>query len=353
MRVAVVIPCYKVKNFVLPVIEAIGDEVDAIYAIDDCCPEGSGDFIEKHCQDPRLKVCRHEQNKGVGGAIMTGYSRALEDGMDIMVKVDGDGQMDPHLIPELIRPIVNLDADYVKGNRFYSLYDVHSMPPVRLFGNAVLSFMTKISSGYWRIFDPTNGFTAISASAAKRLNFENIAERYFFETDMLINLGGIRAVVHDFPMQAVYADEESNLKIRDVAFSFLGKHVRASLRRIFYTYFLRDFSVASVNLFVGILFGLFGVIFGAVEWRHSIETGIPASTGTVMIAVLPIILSVQFFIAFLSHDIGNEPTYPLIRMKYHKPRVSTALGKSDSLPPVAMPQDSGEQEAPRSRERTG
>ncbi|WP_282604523.1 glycosyltransferase family 2 protein [Pelagibius sp. Alg239-R121] len=328
MRVAVVIPCFKVKSLVLPVLAAIGDEVEAIYAIDDCCPEGSGAFIEENCADPRLTVHRHEKNKGVGGAIMTGYGLALGDGMDIIVKVDGDGQMDPALISELIRHIVNLDADYVKGNRFYSLYDVHSMPPVRLFGNAVLSFMTKISSGYWRIFDPTNGFTAISAIAAKRLNFENISERYFFETDMLINLGGIRAVVHDFPMQAVYADEESNLKVRDIAVSFLIKHVKASVRRIFYTYFLRDFSVASVNLFFSILFGLFGMIFGAIEWSHSIQTGIPASTGTVMIAVLPIILSVQFFIAFLSHDIGNEPTVPLIRSKYDRvllPKASERL----------------------------
>ena len=350
MRVAVVIPCYKVKSLVLPVLAAIGSEVDAIYAIDDCCPEGSGDFIEENCTDPRLKVHRHETNKGVGGAIMTGYGLALDDGMDIMVKVDGDGQMDPSLIPELVRPIVNLDADYVKGNRFYSLYDVHSMPPVRLFGNAVLSFMTKISSGYWRIFDPTNGFTAVSASAAKRLNFDNISERYFFETDMLINLGGIRAVVRDFPMQAVYADEESNLKISDVAFSFLGKHIKASLRRIFYTYFLRDFSVASVNLFFSVLFGCFGAIFGAVEWQHSIETGIPASTGTVMIAVLPIILSVQFFIAFLSYDIGNEPTYPLIRTKYDKPRLTVT---PDTAQPLGLPEAPKAPEASNARERTG
>ncbi len=328
MRVAAVIPCFKVKNFVLDVLAAIGDEVDAIYAIDDCCPEGSGAFIEENCSDPRLKVHRHEKNKGVGGAIMTGYGLALADGMDIIVKIDGDGQMDPTLVPELIRPIVNLEADYVKGNRFFSLYDVQSMPSVRLFGNAVLSFMTKFSSGYWRIFDPTNGFTAISAISAKRLNFDNISERYFFETDMLINLGGIRAVVQDFPMQAVYADEESNLKISDIAFSFLIKHIKASIRRIFYTYFLRDFSVASVNLFFSILFGLFGSIFGGLEWSHSIETGIPASTGTVMIAVLPIILSVQFFIAFLSHDIGNEPRIPLIKTKFDQRRVVKALERS-------------------------
>jgi glycosyltransferase involved in cell wall biosynthesis len=328
MRVAVVIPCYRVKNLVLPVIEAIGDDVDAIYAIDDCCPENSGDFIEANCRDPRLKVFRHAANKGVGGAIMTGYRLALDDGVDIIVKVDGDGQMDPRLISELIRPIVNLEADYVKGNRFYSLYDVNTMPPVRLLGNAVLSFMTKISSGYWRVFDPTNGFTAIGAVAAERLNFSNISERYFFETDMLINLGGIRAVVQDFPMQAVYADEESNLKIGDVAFNFLFKHIKFSARRILYMYFLRDFSLGSVNLFFSVIFGIFGTLFGVIEWYQSIATGIPASPGTVMLAVLPIILSVQFLIAFLSQDIGNEPLIPLIRSKFDKRSLPSAIERA-------------------------
>ena len=226
--------------------------------------------------------------------------------------------MDASLIPDLIRPITNLDADYVKGNRFSSIYDVRSMPLIRLFGNAALSFMTKISSGYWRTFDPTNGFTALSAVAAARLKYENISERYFFETDMLINLGGIRAVVQDFPMEAVYADEESNLKISDILLNLLGKHIKYSTRRILYFYFLRDFSIASINLVFSILLGGFGTIFGLIVWYQSIATGVLTSPGTVMIAVLPIILSVQFLIAFLAQDIGSEPTAPLIRTKYDK-----------------------------------
>ena len=245
---------------------------------------------------------------------MTGYRHALADRMDVMVKVDGDGQMDPRLIPGLVRPILRLEADYVKGNRFYSLYNVRSMPAVRLAGNSMLSFMTKFSSGYWRIFDPTNGFTAISATVAKKIDFHDISQRYFFESDMLIQLGGARAVVKDFPMEAQYGDEISNLKISHAFFHFMGKHLKASVRRVVYQYFLRDFSLASVNLVVGIGLGVFGVTFGAMAWYQSISTGITASSGTVMVAVLPIILSVQLLIAFLSQDIGNEPTMPLARI---------------------------------------
>ncbi len=318
MQVAVVIPCYNVRKTIVSVINQIGDEVRAIYAVDDCCPEQTGEFLRANVTDRRLTIIRHNRNKGVGGAVVSGYRRAIADGMDIIVKVDGDGQMDPRLIPDLIRPITNLDADYVKGNRFYSLYDVKEMPGLRLFGNATLSFITKISSGYWRVFDPTNGYTAISETAVKRLNLNKVSERYFFETDMLIQLGGIRAVVQDFPMEARYGDEESNLRISRIILEFLGKHVRASIRRLVYQYFLRDFSIASINLVFGLVFVVFGASFGATEWVRSVTSGVPASSGTVMIAVLPIILGFQLLIAFLSQDIGNEPTVPLVGLTHDR-----------------------------------
>ena len=137
--------------------------------------------------------------------------------------------MDARLFPTLIAPIAHGIADYTKGNRFYSLYNVKDMPKVRLFGNSTLSFLTKLSSGYWKIFDPTNGFTAIHASALKQLEFTNISGRYFFESDMLINLGNIRAVVYDVPMQAFYGSEKSGLRPHRVAPEFLRKHIRTCL----------------------------------------------------------------------------------------------------------------------------
>ncbi len=304
---AVVIPSYRVTAHIADVIAGIGPEVSMIFAVDDACPDGSGQFIRDNITDPRVRVLFHEHNRGVGGAMMSGYRAAMEAGADIIVKVDGDGQMDPALIPIIARPVIDGRADYAKGNRFYSIWNVRKMPRMRLFGNAALSFLTKLSSGYWSIFDPTNGFTAIHQEALKRLEFSNISERYFFESDMLINLGNIRAVVCDVPMEALYADEQSNLKISHVIGQFLRKNIKECSKRILYTYFMRDFSLASAQLLVGILLLLFGGIFGAIAWLHSGETGHVATTGTVMLAVLPIILGFQLLLSFLGFDMANEP----------------------------------------------
>jgi dolichol-phosphate mannosyltransferase len=188
---------------------------------------------------------------------------------------------------------------------------MRQMPGVRLFGNACLSFLTKLSSGYWTVFDPTNGYTVIHAAALRRLALDNISERYFFESDMLINLGNIRAVVADVPMEALYADERSNLGIARVFGQFLGNNLRELAKRILYTYFLRDFSLASAQLLFGLLFLVFGGLFGALNWYHSLSTGETASTGTVMVAVLPIILGFQMLLGFLGFDMGNEPRVPI------------------------------------------
>ncbi|BCQ45853.1 hypothetical protein ERHA55_33800 [Erwinia rhapontici] len=177
--IAVVIPCFKVKKHILDVINGIGPEVTKIYAVDDCCPEKSGDFIEQHNADPRVIVLRNKTNLGVGGAVMHGYQKALEDNVNIVVKIDGDGQMDPSILNDFVAPINSGEADYTKGNRFFNLEKISAMPGIRLFGNAVLSFMNKISTGYWDLFDPTNGYTAIHTDLIKYLPLEKISKRYF------------------------------------------------------------------------------------------------------------------------------------------------------------------------------
>lgn len=275
MRIAVAIPCYKVTQHVLGVVSAIGPEVEAIYAVDDACPDGSGHYIEEHNRDPRVRVLYNPENRGVGGAIVTAYEAAIADGMDIVVKIDGDGQMDPKLLPLFVRPIVRGQADYTKGNRFYRPESLSGMPPVRLFGNAVLSLLTKFSCGYWSSMDPTNGYTAIHTSVLRKLPLHKLERRYFFETDMLYRLNTIRAVVHDVPMDAVYADEESNLKISKVLPEFLGKHVSRIFRRYFYLYLLRDFNVGSLYSILGVLLCMVSVVFGGVHWIHSMSSGQP------------------------------------------------------------------------------
>lgn len=311
MKVYVVIPCYRVKKHIKQVIDGIGPEIDGILVVDDCCPEASGDYVDETITDPRVTVLRHEENQGVGGAVMTGYRQAMSEGADICVKVDGDGQMDPRLIPGLVKPILDGRADYVKGNRFFSLSDASSMPRVRLFGNTALSFLTKLSSGYWSIFDPTNGFTALHRAALENLPLDKIDKRYFFETSMLIELGAARAKVVDMPMKASYGDEESGLKIKDILLEFARKHLRAILRRTLYQYYVRDFSLASLQLPLGFLLTAFGVLFGGYSWAASVASGIPATSGTVILSAVPMILGVQFILSFFAADIASEPSIPL------------------------------------------
>ena len=250
---------------------------------------------------------------GVGGAVMTGYQAAIADGMEIMIKIDGDGQMDPALIPEFIAPIVDGEADYTKGNRFYNLEEIRAMPKVRLMGNAALSFMTKLSSGYWDLFDPTNGYTAIHYRVACRLPFQKISSRYFFETDMLFRLNTLRAVVIDVPMDAKYGDEVSGLKISSIVGEFFLKHVRNFGKRIFYNYYLRNMSPASIELPLGVCMIAFGAIFGARHWFLSSETGVSTPAGTVMLSAMPVIVGIQLLLAFLAEDIASVPRRPLHR----------------------------------------
>lgn len=317
-EIAVVIPSYKVRDHILGVIGRIGPEVVRIYAVDDCCPDGSGDFIESRCRDERVRVIRHTENQGVGGAVMSGYLAAIAEGMEIIVKVDGDGQMDPELIPDFVAPILAGEADYTKGNRFFDLEEIRAMPGMRLFGNAVLSFMTKLSSGYWDLFDPTNGYTAIHVDVAKHLPFKKISRRYFFETDMLFRLNTIRAVVVDVPMDAKYGDEVSNLKISKIVGEFLVKHVRNFGKRIFYSYYLRDMSIASIELPVGLLMMMFGISFGAYHWVDSAQREQSTPAGTVILAALPLLMGLQFVLAFISSDIQSTPRRVLHR--YRLPR---------------------------------
>ena len=312
-KIAVVIPTYKSRNHILGVINEVDPKVARIYVVDDCCPDHSGDFVAVNCKDNRVFVIRHTENQGVGGAVMTGYKAAIEDGMGILVKIDSDGQMDPTLIMDFAAPIANGEADYTKGNRFFDLEKVRSMPKIRLFGNAVLSLLCKLSSGYWNLFDPTNGFTAIHVEVARRLPFNKISQRYFFETDILFRLNTLRAVVVDVPMAAKYGDEVSNLKIYKIIGEFIVKHVRNFSKRIFYNYYLRDMSVASIELPIGFVLLVFGSIYGGYHWIYSAQSGLPTPAGTVMLSALPILAGIQFMLGFIGYDVSSVPVRPIHR----------------------------------------
>lgn len=309
--IAAVIPCYREKAHVLNVLSAIGPEVRNILVVDDACPDGTGAFVRENCADPRVEVLIHETNQGVGGATLTGYRRALELGAEVIVKLDGDGQMDPALIPAIAGPVLAGRADYAKGNRFHELESLEQMPRHRILGNLALSFASKMSSGYWDVFDPTNGYTAIHAEAARRLPFAKISRGYFFESDMLFRLYLMRAAVEDVPMTARYGAETSHIRLGRVVLEFAGKHYVNTLKRLLYTYFLRDFNIASIELVAGKLLFLFGLGFGLYHWWQSQATGVPATAGTVFLAGLPIILGTQMLLGFLDYDTRNIPRRPL------------------------------------------
>jgi dolichol-phosphate mannosyltransferase len=312
-RIAAILPCYRVAAQIVDVIAAIPSFVDHIIVVDDACPDGSGDLVSARISDPRVEVLRHAANQGVGAAVVTGYRRALELGADIAVKIDGDGQMDPSLLPAFLRPIAMGVADYTKGNRFFSLGSVQGMPAARLVGNAILSFLTKISTGYWRTFDPTNGYVALHCKVIGLLPLDRLAGRYFFESEMLFRLGTLNAAVVDVPMRARYGDETSNLSIGRVVGEFARKHVQNACKRFCYNYLLRDFSVATLELLAGITLLAIGISIGFQSVATSAQTGIPTPAGTVAVAVIGVILGIQLVLAFIAYDIARTPSTAIHR----------------------------------------
>lgn len=313
LRIAVVIPCYRVRAHVLNVLATIGPEVETIYVVDDACPEETGKYVESHCRDPRVTVVYQPENSGVGGATLAGFVRAWSDGADIVVKLDGDGQMDASRISVLVRPLMEGLADYAKANRFFAPELLGEMPMTRLLGNSALSFITKISSGYWRVMDPTNGFIALHTKILGLMPIDKIDRTYFFESDMLFRLNTLRAVVAEVPMPARYGSEVSNLRISRTILPFAGKHLRCFTKRVFYNYFLRDFNLGSVQLVAGTLLTLFGAVFGGLAWWQHSQAHQATPTGTVMIAALPVLIGIQLLLSAINYDILSEPRVPLHR----------------------------------------
>lgn len=308
INIAVVIPCYKVERHIQTVIDNIPHFINHIIVVDDCCPNKSGQLvIDNNKDNERVIVVFNSENKGVGGAVKHGYTKALELGCDIVIKMDGDNQMNPDYLIDLITPLILENYDYTKGNRFKDFKALKTMPLVRLVGNSGLSFLLKVASGYWDIMDPTNGYTAIRTSAIKDLNLEKIENRYFFESDMLINLNIENKRVKDVSIPALYSDEESSLNIKKVLMTFPQKIAKKFVKRIFLKYFLYDFNMVSIYTVLGFPLLFFGLTYGICHWIESAINNTVTPAGTVMLSALPIILAVQFILQAISLDIENNP----------------------------------------------
>ena len=309
-HICVVIPMYKAQEHISAVLKGIPDFVRSIVVVDDCSPDASSECAQA-VGDNRMHLVHHAQNQGVGGAVLTGYHTAVALGAEVIVKMDADDQMDPDYLLPLITPILASEADYTKGNRFLHARQLKTMPLPRRIGNLGLSFLTKMASGYWDIFDPTNGYTAIHAALIPLLDESAIDHRYFFESSMFIELGLTRAVVRDVSIPARYGSERSSLSERKALFEFPPRLFKGFLRRIWIQYFLRDFGLLSVYLVSGMALLLFGLIFGGYHWIRNSQLDIQTPVGTVMLAAMPVILGVQFLLQVILIDVQSIPAQPL------------------------------------------
>lgn len=308
MVLAVVIPCYNVSRHIEDVVKGIPKDIKWIIAVDDCSTDDTGVILQRlQDETDRLVVIRHQKNGGVGAAMLSGYAKSLELQAEISIKMDGDGQMEPHYLPALLKPLLDDEADFTKGNRFRDLRALQAMPISRRIGNTGLSFIIKAASGYWNVFDPTNGYTAIKNEILSEMDLSRIHKRYFFETSVLLELYYRNAVIKDVPMKAKYGDEVSGLSRTRTLIEFPPKLFKAFLRRIVLMYFLYEFNIASLFLLCGFPLFAFGIGFGFYNYAKYAMSNLPAPNGTVVIPTLLIILGFQLLLSAVSYDISNYP----------------------------------------------
>lgn len=303
-KIAVVIPCYNVAQHIERVVGSLPDFIDSIVLIDDHSADSTASILASlAAADSRLHLISHSENQGVGGAMISGFNYAMTADIDIVVKIDGDGQMDSAFIAPLLDSMT-ADTHFVKGNRLYDRKSIGRMPALRHIGNVGLGFMVKSASGYWGVTDPVNGFFAIRTTTLRKMEMERIAKRFFFESSLLIEMHYTGARIREVTMPAIYADERSNLSIAKVLFSFPPRLFRAWLRRIYLSYFIYDFNLCSVYILLGLPSFLFGLIFGLCQWIHYASIQSPSPTGTIMVAVLTFILGFQMLLAAIQYDVS-------------------------------------------------
>lgn len=310
-RIAAVVPAYNEERMIATVIETMPAFVDHIVIVDDHSPDDTSGAV-RAVGDQRVVLIRHEVNQGVGGAIITAHRAAMELGSDVNVVMAGDAQMDPEHLPELLDAVTKQGYGFAKANRFFAPESFHGMPGYRVFGNVALSFLTKLASGYWHLFDPQNGYTAVRTEVLRRVPLDAVAKRYSFENDLLIHLNILQVPAIDVPIPAVYGIEASSIRLSRVVPELLSLLTRGFWRRIWYRYVLWSFSPVALLLFLGLI--LFGVGLGIAIWVcFQIAGSVVATAATVMLAALPLIFGAQMLISALQLDIQaspSTPTYP-------------------------------------------
>jgi glycosyltransferase involved in cell wall biosynthesis len=299
--VTAVVPAYNEQKLIAKTIATMPDLVDRIIVVDDKSTDSTVAMAES-VGDPRVVIVRHDQNRGVGGAILTGHKSALELGGDIDVVMAGDAQMDPDYLPSLLDPIVEEGYGFSKANRFFSRDSFRGMPAHRVVGNILLSFLTKMASGYWHLFDPQNGYTAIRHDVLCRLALDRIAIGYQFENDLLINLSILRVRAKDVPIPAVYGDEVSGMRLSRVIPQIGSLLFVGFWKRIFLKYVLWSFSPIALLLFTGFFLVLWGVAWGVFAVVNALQSHSP-SAATSLLSVAPLMTGIYMLVQALVLDI--------------------------------------------------
>jgi glycosyltransferase involved in cell wall biosynthesis len=330
-RVAAVVPAYKEELMIGRVIETMPDYIDDIVVVDDFSPDDTSGAVTR-VNDPRVTLIRHETNQGVGGAIITGHKAAMELGSDVNVVLAGDAQMDPAYLPRLLDQVTSGGFGFAKANRFYAPESFSGMPGHRVFGNIVLSFMTKLASGYWNLFDPQNGYTAIRTDVVRRVPLDRIAKRYSFENDLLTHLNILQVPAVDVPIPAVYGDEVSSIKLSSVIPELIYRLTAGFWTRIWYRYVLWSFSPIALLLFMGLVMLGFGLIV-TIWLIFQIAASVIATAAKLMLGALPLMLGTQLLISALQLDIQATPSTPTMPPFDDAPRAN----EPGARPPRSYP----------------
>jgi glycosyltransferase involved in cell wall biosynthesis len=318
LTVAVVVPAHNEELLIGQTVRTMPDLVDHVIVVDDASKDGTAEAA-KAVGDPRTQVITLIENQGVGGAILTGHAEALVLDADVSVVMAGDAQMDPEYLPALLDPIASGEAQFTKGNRFYGRGSFAGMPRHRILGNVALSFLTKAASGYWNLFDPLNGYTAISREALARLDLTQVARRYEFENDMLIHLNILRVPAADVAIPARYGEEVSGINLRKQAPRAIRHLAKGFWSRIWWKYVMQSFSPVALMLFGGLALTTFGVAVSAWTVAHTLGPA-TASAGTVVLAVAPLLSGFHMLIYAMVLDIQETTNHRATSFEAKRPQ---------------------------------
>jgi len=304
-RVAVVVPAFDEERLIGTTLAGIPDFVDRIFVVDDASTDGTADKA-RTVGDARVEVIAHERNEGVGAAILSGYRRALEEGIDVTAVMAGDNQMEAADLEAIVRPVALGEVDYAKANRLFTGRAWELIPRTRYLGNAVLSLLTKIASGYWHVADSQSGYTAIDRKTLELLDLDRIYRRYGFPNDMLVHLNVVNARVRDVPSRPVYGvGESSGIRLRRVVPAISWLLTKAFFWRMREKYVIRDFHPLVFFYVFGILFSLLGLALGVTVTILRI-LGNDLTVATVVLVALLLMMGLLFTLFAMLFDMESN-----------------------------------------------